>query len=78
MAQRGERSGHRRAPGTEGPRDSTGRQPVDSQQQSPISGSIAEVVLPWRVDKLGLWSFQVIANPGGMARPVGELQNLPS
>jgi hypothetical protein len=52
--------------------------PVDSQQQSPISGSIAEVVLPWRVDKLGLWSFQVIANPGGMARPVGELQNLPS
>jgi hypothetical protein len=51
--------------------------PADSRQLSPISGSsVAEVVLPWRVDKPGLWSFQVIATSGGMVRPVGELQKL--
>jgi hypothetical protein len=51
--------------------------PTDSRQLSLISGSsIAEFVLPWRVDKPGLWSFQVIATSGGMVRPVGELQKL--
>ena len=51
--------------------------PADSRQLSPISGSsVAEVVLPWRVDKPGLWSFQVIATTHGMVRPVGELQKL--
>jgi hypothetical protein len=51
--------------------------PTDSQQLPPISGSsIAEIVLPWRVDRPGLWSFQVIATSGGMARPVGDLQKL--
>jgi hypothetical protein len=51
--------------------------PTDSQQLPPISGSsIAEIVLPWRVDRPGLWSFQVIATSGGMARPLGDLQKL--
>jgi hypothetical protein len=50
--------------------------PTYSGRLSPISGSsITEVILPWRVDKPGLWSFQVIAT-SGLERPVGEPQRL--
>jgi hypothetical protein len=49
---------------------------TDSPKLPHAGSSIAEVVLPWLVNKPDQWSFQVIATSGGMVRPVGKPQTL--
>jgi hypothetical protein len=49
----------------------------DSQRQLVIPDpAIAELITPWLIDKVGEWTFQVIATSSGIARQVGDLQRL--
>lgn len=49
---------------------------TDSPKLPTSGSSVAEVILPWLVDKPGQWSFQVIATSGGVVRQVGKVQEL--
>jgi hypothetical protein len=51
-------------------------QPVVSSKLLSQSPTSAELTLPKKIDKAGLWRFQVIATAGGGERSVGDAQTL--